>query len=54
MKYRDEWVDEMQPLLGLISALKWVNDWTGRIGTALSVGALGLMVVVILTQVFCR
>lgn len=54
MKCRDEWVNEMQPLLGLISALKWVNDWTGRIGTALSVGALGLMVVVILTQVFCR
>ena len=44
----------MQPLLALIYALKWINDWAGRIGTILSVGAIGLMVVVILAQVFFR
>ena len=44
----------MQPLLAIINALRWVNDWAGRIGTTLSVGAIGLMVVVILTQVFFR
>lgn len=44
----------MQQLLAVIYALRWVNDWAGRIGTTLSVGAIGLMVVVILTQVFFR
>jgi TRAP-type C4-dicarboxylate transport system permease small subunit len=44
----------MQPLLAIIYALKWINDWAGRIGTILSVGAIGLMVVVILAQVFFR
>ncbi len=44
----------MQILFTLIKPLEWINDIAGRIGRNLSVVAMGLMVVIILTQVFFR
>lgn len=44
----------MKVVIALVHLLKWFNDMAGRIGTVLSVWAIGMMVVVILTQVFCR
>lgn len=44
----------MSALLLLARLLGFINSVLGRIGQALSVTAIGLMVVVILIQVFCR
>jgi TRAP-type C4-dicarboxylate transport system permease small subunit len=44
----------MQILFTLIKPLEWINDIAGRLGRNLSVVAMGLMVVIILTQVFFR
>lgn len=41
-------------MLVLIKPLEWFNDMAGYIGRQLSVFAMGLMVVIILTQVFFR
>ena len=41
-------------MLMVIRPLQWVNDIAGRIGRALSVFAIAVMVIVILTQVFFR
>ena len=41
-------------MLMAIRPLQWVNDIAGRIGRALSVFAIAVMVIVILTQVFFR
>ena len=41
-------------MLMAIRPLHWVNDIAGRIGRALSVFAIAVMVIVILTQVFFR
>ena len=41
-------------MLALIKPLEWFNDMAGYIGRQLSVFAMGLMVVIILTQVFFR
>ena len=41
-------------MLMVIRPLQWVNDIAGRIGRALSVFAIAMMVIVILTQVFFR
>lgn len=44
----------MSAMLLLARLLGFINSVLGRIGQALSVTAIGLMVVVILIQVFCR
>ena len=44
----------MQILFTLIKPLEWANDIAGQIGRNLSVLAMALMVVIILTQVFFR
>jgi TRAP-type C4-dicarboxylate transport system permease small subunit len=44
----------MGVLLGPIHALKVVNDWLLRLGRALAVAALAIMVGVVLAQVFFR
>jgi len=44
----------MQILFTLIKPFEWINDIAGRLGRNLSVVAMGLMVVIILTQVFFR
>lgn len=44
----------MQILFTLIKSLEWINDIAGQIGRNLSVVAMALMVVIILTQVFFR
>ena len=44
----------MSAMLLLARLLGFINSMLGRIGQALSVTAIGLMVVVILIQVFCR
>jgi TRAP-type C4-dicarboxylate transport system permease small subunit len=44
----------MQILCTLIKPLEWVNDIAGQVGRNLSVLAMALMVVIILTQVFFR
>ena len=41
-------------MLIALRPLQWVNDIAGRIGRALSVFAIAVMVIVILTQVFFR
>ena len=41
-------------MLMALRPLQWVNDLAGRIGRALSVFAIAVMVIVILTQVFFR
>ena len=41
-------------MLIALRPLQWVNDLAGRIGRALSVFAIAVMVIVILTQVFFR
>ena len=41
-------------MLALIKPLEWFNDMAGTIGRQLSIFAMGLMVVIILTQVFFR
>lgn len=41
-------------MLALIKPLEWFNDMAGYLGRQLSVFAMGLMVVIILTQVFFR
>lgn len=44
----------MQILFTLIKPLEWANDIAGQLGRNLSVVAMALMVVIILTQVFFR
>ena len=44
----------MAVLMGLLLPLQWFNDLVLKIGRALALGALALMVVVILLQVFMR
>ena len=44
----------MQILSTLIKPLEWVNDIAGQVGRNLSILAMALMVVIILTQVFFR
>jgi len=44
----------MQILIKLIKPLEWANDIAGQLGRNLSVVAMALMVVIILTQVFFR
>lgn len=44
----------MQILFTLIKPLEWANDIAGQLGRNLSVLAMALMVVIILTQVFFR
>jgi TRAP-type C4-dicarboxylate transport system permease small subunit len=44
----------MQILFTLIKPLEWANDIAGKLGRNLSVLAMALMVVIILTQVFFR
>ena len=44
----------MQILITIIKPLEWVNDIAGQLGRNLSVLAMALMVVIILTQVFFR
>ncbi len=44
----------MQILFKLIKPLEWANDIAGQLGRNLSVLAMALMVVIILTQVFFR
>ena len=41
-------------MLIALRPLQWVNDLAGRVGRALSVFAIAVMVIVILTQVFFR
>ena len=44
----------MAPLLGILKPLQFINDHVLRAGRAIAIVAIGLMVVVILIQVFFR
>ena len=44
----------LDAMLTVLRPLQFVNDIAGRIGRALSVFAIAVMVIVILTQVFFR
>ena len=44
----------MNAMLLVLAPLQWLNDLAGRIGRVLSVAAIAIMVLVILTQVFFR
>lgn len=44
----------MAPLLGILRPLQFINDHVLRVGRAIAIVAIGLMVVVILVQVFFR